>query len=90
MDISINWHKSKIVSELKIKTGKSLRKLSVENGYKPKTLQQALERPYPKAEKIIAAAIGVTPSTIWPSRYENVLLQSKASTSLNTNANCEG
>ncbi|WP_083493924.1 helix-turn-helix domain-containing protein [Burkholderia sp. lig30] len=33
-------------------------------------LRNAAARPYPKAERIIASAIGVAPETIWPSRYE--------------------
>jgi Ner family transcriptional regulator len=33
-------------------------------------LRAAADKPYPKAERIIASAIGVSPETIWPSRYE--------------------
>jgi len=33
-------------------------------------LRNATMKPYPKAERIIANAIGVAPETIWPSRYE--------------------
>ncbi|MCA8194135.1 helix-turn-helix domain-containing protein [Burkholderia vietnamiensis] len=33
-------------------------------------LRAAAEKSYPKAERIIASAIGVPPETIWPSRYE--------------------
>ncbi|MCD1597899.1 helix-turn-helix domain-containing protein [Rheinheimera aquimaris] len=66
-----DWHNANIIAQLKIKTGKSLRQLSEECGLSPKTLGQALQRPYPKAERIIAAAIGVDPQTIWPSRYNS-------------------
>lgn len=66
-----DWHSAKIVSELKIKTDKSLRQLSVDNGMAETTLSQALQRPYPNAEKIIAQAIGVDPQEIWPSRYNS-------------------
>ncbi|MBI6262380.1 helix-turn-helix domain-containing protein, partial [Proteus mirabilis] len=33
------------------------------------TLANALSRPWPKGEKIIADFLGVAPSEIWPSRY---------------------
>lgn len=63
-----DWHRADIVAELR-KTGWSLRRLSVEAGLAEGTLKSALDRPYPKGENIIAAAIGVEPETIWPSRY---------------------
>jgi len=66
-----DWHSAKIVSELRIRTGKSLRQLSTENGLAKTTLSQALQRPYPNAELIIAKAIGVIPQDIWPSRYNS-------------------
>jgi Ner family transcriptional regulator len=56
------------VAELR-KAGWSLRRLSVEAGLAEGTLKSALDRPYPKGENIIAAAIGVEPEAIWPSRY---------------------
>jgi Ner family transcriptional regulator len=28
-----------------------------------------MHRPYPRAERLIAQAIGVPPETIWPARY---------------------
>jgi len=37
--------------------------------FKPVTLKNVLSRAYPKAERIIADAIGVDPAQIWPSRY---------------------
>lgn len=65
----LDWHNAKIIAELRMQAQKSLRQLSEENELSPNTLAQALQRPYPKAERIIAAAIGVSPQTIWPSRY---------------------
>ncbi|ROD80150.1 hypothetical protein C4Z03_027390 [Klebsiella pneumoniae subsp. pneumoniae] len=35
-------------------------------------MNNALDRRYPKGERIIASAIGVEPSEIWPSRYGEV------------------
>jgi Ner family transcriptional regulator len=51
------------------KAGWSLRKLSIKAELSPGALNNALDRSWPKAERIIAAAIGVEPETIWPSRY---------------------
>ena len=63
-----DWHRADIVAALH-KKGWSLRKLSVQSGRSERTLNKALDCPYPAAEKVIAAAIGVTPETIWPERY---------------------
>lgn len=64
-----NWHRADIVAALR-KAGTSLRKLAKHHGYKcPTTLINAMERPWPKGERLIAEAIGVHPATIWPSRY---------------------
>ena len=61
-------HRADIVAALR-KKGWSLRALSLQSGLAAGTLKAALERPYPKAERIIAAAIGVAPEAIWPLRY---------------------
>lgn len=65
-----DWHRADIRAELE-KRGTSLRKLSREAGLSENTLRNALDRKWPKGEKIIAGAIGVTPETIWPSRYKS-------------------
>lgn len=64
-----DWHRADVVAALHKKDW-SLRKLAKELGLGASTLKNALDRPYPKSERIIAAAIGVAPETIWPSRYE--------------------
>jgi Ner family transcriptional regulator len=51
--------------------GSSLAKLSRDNGLHERTLYNALERHWPKGEKIIADYIGVTREEIWPERYSN-------------------
>ncbi|MGC3836470.1 helix-turn-helix domain-containing protein [Moritella viscosa] len=51
------------------KKGTNFTKLAEMNGIAGATLRNALRFKYPKAEKIIAGAIGVAPSEIWPSRY---------------------
>lgn len=64
-----DWHPAEIVAALRMK-GLSLRQLALLNGYgNPNSLTKALRTPYPLAEGIIAEAIEVSPTTIWPSRY---------------------
>ncbi|WP_083460545.1 helix-turn-helix domain-containing protein [Gulbenkiania mobilis] len=66
---AVDWHRADIVAALH-KAGWSLRRLSQEAGLSAGALNNALDRPWPKAERIIAAAIGEAPEAIWPSRYE--------------------
>ncbi|TCJ95925.1 Nlp family transcriptional regulator [Volucribacter psittacicida] len=52
-----------------MKKGLSLSKLSTNNGLAKTTLRNALDKSYPKGERIIADALGLEPKDIWPSRY---------------------
>lgn len=63
-----DWHRADIVAELH-KRGWSVASLARKHGLAPTTLRSALDKPYPKSEKIIAAAIGVAPEVIWSERY---------------------
>ena len=63
-----DWERIDIIYALK-KKGTSLAELSRQSGLNSRTLNNALERRYPKGERIIASAMGATPETIWPSRY---------------------
>lgn len=63
-----DWHPADIVAAVR-KSGWSLRKLSRHHGYTATALDNALHRRWPKAERLIAEAIGVRPEKIWPSRY---------------------
>ncbi|HHR6443363.1 TPA: helix-turn-helix domain-containing protein [Providencia alcalifaciens] len=63
-----DWHRADIVAALH-KQGLSLSRLSVAAGLSASTLRNALRAPYPRAEQIIAEAIGVPANEIWPSRY---------------------
>lgn len=63
-----DWHRADVVAALH-KKGWSLRALSRANGLSDGTLKSALDAPYLKAEAIIAKALGVEPSAIWPERY---------------------
>ncbi|EAU5655750.1 transcriptional regulator [Salmonella enterica] len=63
-----DWPSADIKAELE-KRGVSLRELSRRNGLSAQTIGNALRYKYPKAQRIIAEAIGVPPEEIWPSRY---------------------
>ncbi|WP_312153675.1 DNA-binding transcriptional regulator SfsB [Atlantibacter hermannii] len=63
-----DWHPADIISGLR-KRGTSLAAESRKAGLSSSTLANALTRPWPKGERIIADALGVTPWVIWPSRY---------------------
>lgn len=65
---SNDWHKADIIAAIH-KKGYSLAELSRLSGLSSSTLANALTRPWPKGERIIAEFLGVTPMAIWPSRY---------------------
>ena len=65
-----DWHKADIVAAL-WKRGTSLQRLARINGYAHGSINFALHRPWPRAERIIADALGVRPGDIWPSRYHD-------------------
>ncbi|MEK2041092.1 helix-turn-helix domain-containing protein [Vibrio parahaemolyticus] len=67
-----DWHRADVISALK-KNGTSMAALSRENGLSSGSLYNALARPWPKGELIIAAAIGVEPKEIWPTRYTHLM-----------------
>ncbi|HUD62385.1 MAG TPA: helix-turn-helix domain-containing protein [Acetobacteraceae bacterium] len=64
-----DWHPADVLAALK-KRGQSLAGLSVANGYHPTAAGKALKQPWPAMEQLLAAALGVAPQTIWPSRYD--------------------
>ncbi|MDN5619262.1 MAG: helix-turn-helix domain-containing protein [Psychrobacter sp.] len=66
--VPCDWHQADIIAAIK-KAGTNMSRLSEASGYSRNSLRNALYRPYPKAERIIATAIGVEASDIWPSRY---------------------
>lgn len=50
--------------------GLTFKGLALAHGYRSvDAVAQALHRPYPKVERIIAEALGERPEAIWPSRY---------------------
>lgn len=67
--VVIDWHAADIVAALR-KKGWSLQQLALFHGYASRTsLAKALAQPYPKAEQLIAEALGIKPQVIWPTRY---------------------
>nr|WP_318382489.1 helix-turn-helix domain-containing protein [uncultured Enterobacter sp.] len=64
----LDWHPETIKAEIH-KLGLSFRALSVQAGYKADSLKAVLRTPCRPYQQIIADALGVSPETIWPSRY---------------------
>ncbi|OSD82703.1 DNA-binding protein, partial [Salmonella enterica subsp. houtenae serovar 40:z4,z32:-] len=62
-----DWHSADIIAALK-KRGTSLAAVSRQAGLSSSTLANPLNRHWPKGERLIAEALGVTPEQIWPSR----------------------
>ncbi|MGR6980844.1 helix-turn-helix domain-containing protein [Testudinibacter sp. P27/CKL/0425] len=52
-----------------MKKGLSLSQLGIDSGLAKTTLRNALDKRYPRGERIIANALGLEPADIWPSRY---------------------
>ncbi|EGO8361351.1 transcriptional regulator [Escherichia coli] len=63
-----DWHSADIIAALR-KKGTSLAAVSRRAGLSSSTLTNALSRPWPRGEKLIADAPGISPEIIWPSRY---------------------
>nr|WP_294104196.1 helix-turn-helix transcriptional regulator [Providencia sp.] len=63
-----DWHPADIIAALR-KRGTTLAAISRGAGLSSSTLANALSRPWPKGEWIIANFLGIHPSEIWPSRY---------------------
>ncbi|EAY3207255.1 TPA: helix-turn-helix domain-containing protein [Salmonella enterica subsp. enterica serovar Tamberma] len=63
-----DWHPADIIAALK-KRGTSLAEVSRNSGLASSTLTNALNRRWPKGERLIAEALGVASEIIWPSRY---------------------
>ncbi|UKY36056.1 helix-turn-helix domain-containing protein [Pantoea dispersa] len=69
-----DWHPADIIAALR-KRGTSLAALSRQSGLSSSTLANALSRLWPKGEWLIATALKVHPSEIWPSRYFDPVTQ---------------
>ncbi|MBA5201395.1 helix-turn-helix domain-containing protein [Pectobacterium aroidearum] len=73
-----DWHKADIIAALR-KKGTTVTEVSRNAGLSSTTLANALSRPWPKGEYLIAQVIGVAPEEIWPSRYfeDGILIDRK-------------
>lgn len=71
-----DWHSADIIAALK-KKGTNLSALSREAGLASSTLANALRRPWPKGERLIADALGEKPEKIWPTRYRQATRERK-------------
>jgi Ner family transcriptional regulator len=67
--VSQDWHKADIKAAVE-KAGTTLRGLARQHGVSAVYFAEALHRPLPRAQAILADLIGVAPQTLWPSRYE--------------------
>jgi Ner family transcriptional regulator len=63
-----DWHRADIKAALE-KRGLPLSRLARSNGYARGSASTALLIQWPKMERLIAAAIGLQPQEIWPTRY---------------------
>ncbi|USB42744.1 helix-turn-helix domain-containing protein [Klebsiella africana] len=63
-----DWQSADIIAALK-KRGTLLTAVSSNAGLASSTLTNALNRCWPKGERLIAEALGIAPEQIWPSRY---------------------
>jgi len=63
-----DWHPADIIAALR-KRGTTLAAVSRAAGLSSSTLANALTRPWPKGEWLIADQLEIHPAEIWPSRY---------------------
>lgn len=72
-----DWHPADVKAALE-KGGVSLRKLAKDHGYSH--FQRVLTTHWWAAEQIVAAAIGLKPEDIWPTRYTKPRTKAQART----------
>lgn len=63
-----DWHRADVIAALH-KRGWSVASLAKAHGLGVSTLRSALDKPYPKSERLLADAIGIAPEEIWPERF---------------------
>lgn len=65
---SASWHPKDVISAL-AKRGHTLTSVGNAHGIPQTQMSYALRKPLRRPERLIAEAIGVSPSEIWPDRY---------------------
>ncbi len=68
MNNKSDWHPADVIAALH-KKNTSLAAVSRAAGLSSSTLANALYRPWPRGEWLIAQALQIHPSEIWPDRY---------------------
>lgn len=63
------WSPARVKFEL-AERGHTLTSLARDNGYHQTAGSRVLRTPWPAMEEIIAAAVGVSATDIWPERYD--------------------
>ena len=67
-----DWHREDIKAALR-KRGITMAELARRAGYSTaNSLRTVFDRKWPKAQRIVAAALDITPQEIWPSRYHDI------------------
>ncbi|EQC2669498.1 helix-turn-helix domain-containing protein [Yersinia enterocolitica] len=64
-----DWHPADIIIAALRKKDTTLAAVSRKAGLSSSTLANALTRPWPKGEWLIAECLEIHPSEIWPTRY---------------------
>lgn len=67
---SQDWHPAQVKAALEMR-GITVTGLGSRNSYDRTAVSKALRRPWPAVERIVAAALGLHPKVIWPSRYDS-------------------
>lgn len=67
--MTANWSREKILASLR-ERGTTAAAIADDAGLSRFTLYKALTTPYPKAQSIIARALGLSPQQIWPQFYD--------------------
>lgn len=65
----LDWHKADVKAALE-KAGTNLHQLGQKHGYAKWSMYDVFKKPCPRLERIVAAALGLEPWEIWPSRYD--------------------
>ncbi len=70
-----DWDAEDVKAAVRKSPYKSFASLGRAHGLEPGTMRAALTKSAPRYEMIIAAALGLQPHDIWPSRYTHAALQ---------------
>ncbi|MDD3329522.1 MAG: helix-turn-helix domain-containing protein [Zoogloea sp.] len=70
-----DWDAEDVKAAVRKSPHKSFAALGRAHGLEPGTLRAALTKSAPRYEAIIAAALGLAPQDIWPSRYTHEALK---------------